>query len=241
MNLFTYWEKSSQSCGKVPALIKLCRETVVKYCEDDFNIKFLNPRKVKRLIHLPEGTWQMRNIAMRTDIIRARILKKFGGLWLDSDLIVLDSLKEVKEKLKENEFVGYKKTSHGDNHIPNNFFACKAECESITGYVKTQNKILYNKNQIGWSELGAKALTPNVKNAYLFEEKRIQPIPWQEQEKFYKEGEADLPEDALCCVYFNNAQAVREKITDLRFLMNAEEVLNKDIMLVAIIKQALNE
>lgn len=237
--LWLYWEKSSQACKNTPALIKLCRKTVAKYCREDFDIRLVGPLEVKKLVYISEEVWGMSNIAMRADVIRARLLQKYGGLWLDSDLIVLKSLKEVKDKLKKYEFVGYKKESYGDSHIPNNFFACKPNCNSINNYVREQNKRLYQKGVLDWNELGAKALTGGVENAYLYKENKIQPIPWQEQSKFYKSKEVKLPKDSLVCVYFNNAQASRDYIPDLRYIISEEKALKMDIALIKILKKAL--
>ena len=238
--LFLYWEKSALSGGKEPGLIKLCRKTIAKYCRDDFEIRFVGPREVMKLVDIPEDVWKFTNIPMRADVIRGRLLRDYGGVWLDSDAIVMRSMKEIKEKLKDHDFVGYRKTSHGDNHIPVNFMASVPGGDTIREYVREQNRMLYNNSSMAWNELGAKPLTRAISSgAYLYDEDYFQPIPWQEQEKFYKKGDRDIPEKSFVCMYFNNGQKVRKDIPDLRYIISEEEVLDMNIGLTNMLRKSL--
>jgi ferredoxin len=46
-------------------------------------------------------------IAHRVDYYRVLLLNKYGGLYLDADIIVLNDLKDIIDKLKENDYIGF--------------------------------------------------------------------------------------------------------------------------------------
>ena len=46
-------------------------------------------------------------ILQKADYIRIALLQKYGGMWLDSDIIVYKSLKPLFEHLKHYDFVGF--------------------------------------------------------------------------------------------------------------------------------------
>ena len=46
-------------------------------------------------------------IPQKADYIRLAILNKYGGIWLDSDIIVFKSLLPLVNKLKEIDYIGF--------------------------------------------------------------------------------------------------------------------------------------
>ena len=108
--LWVYWDNID---GKnTPEYIKLCRETMWKHCQKDFIIVELNKEKIMKF--LPELLTDKRiqydknlKIQHKVDYYRILLLKKYGGLYLDADTIVLKNPIEVFNRLKKHDFVGF--------------------------------------------------------------------------------------------------------------------------------------
>lgn len=111
--LWLYWE------GQEPNYIKLCYKTVLKHCSKDFNIIRLNEKTIFN--YLPEfkskNLDKYLSIPQKTDIYRYNLLYKYGGVWLDSDIIVFSSLVGLYKHLNEYDYVGA--GCHSNKCIPN--------------------------------------------------------------------------------------------------------------------------
>jgi hypothetical protein len=106
--LWLYWDNIDNK--PTPAYIELCHETVVKNCSKSFEIKILNKDIVKD--YLPElkdyeKYLEKLKIAHKVDFYRILLLYKYGGMYMDSDIIVLKDPIEVIDRLYDNDFVGF--------------------------------------------------------------------------------------------------------------------------------------
>jgi hypothetical protein len=100
----------SSDLGKeTPAYITLCLKTVDKNCHE-FNIIRLNKNNIYD--YLPELEKYIDKInkliiAHRVDIYRIYLLYKYGGIYMDADIIVLRNPIEITKKLEQYDFVGF--------------------------------------------------------------------------------------------------------------------------------------
>lgn len=89
---FTYWE------GQCPAYITLCHETLARH-NPDFVVLSKNDVDqadfMQDLVN-DEFYWRLMP-AHRADLIRIRYLEQFGGFWIDSDFIALNSFDVIAE------------------------------------------------------------------------------------------------------------------------------------------------
>jgi hypothetical protein len=130
--LWQYWE------GEMPDYISLCLETVDKHCSNDFNIVRLNQNNIKD--YLPElndesfkkyiGNINNLIIPQKVDIYRIMLLYKYGGMYIDTDIIVLQNPIKILDKLNEFDFIG---------------FGCTGEICKY-GYGKPSNWLLISKS-----------------------------------------------------------------------------------------------
>lgn len=90
--LWTYWETPKN--GSRPPYLDLCEETWHRHCGDDFKIVKVTPETVQDYVPdlIPEWR-QIPVLAHKADYLRAVLVQRFGGIWLDSDIIVLKNLK----------------------------------------------------------------------------------------------------------------------------------------------------
>lgn len=105
--LWLYWETPEDSTK--PAYIELCHDTILHNCKDDFDIRFLSPKNLTQYFDqesLPSSLHKLR-IPQKADYIRLLALSTYGGMWLDSDIIVFRSLSPLMRVLNKHDFAGF--------------------------------------------------------------------------------------------------------------------------------------
>ena len=83
MKIFTYWE------GPRPEYLDLCRETLYRKCSLD--IVELTPENVDKWF----GPLPNIPINLKVDWLKANLIYKYGGFWLDADMVVVKDLAEL--------------------------------------------------------------------------------------------------------------------------------------------------
>ena len=106
--IFTFWEPK----GKIPGYLRLCIKTWKKFFPD-YEIQIMDYKKLRH--YLGETLFSdiiCKNMAlsMQADAIRVALLKKYGGIWMDTDMgfifasnnssILNEWLNQVIEKVK---------------------------------------------------------------------------------------------------------------------------------------------
>ena len=84
--IFTFWEPHE----KIPGYLRLCIKTWKKFLPD-YEIKILDYKNVKDYIGeklFSIITYKKMTLQAQSDAIRVALLKKFGGIWMDTDTII---------------------------------------------------------------------------------------------------------------------------------------------------------
>lgn len=163
--LWVYWENLNNST--MPEYIKLCRETLWKHCYDSFVVVELDEQNIKRFLpelDIPEDLI----IQHKVDYYRIALLKKYGGLYLDSDIIVMRDPIEIIHKLDNSDFIGFgctgNKCTNGSGYPSNAIMASRPNGILMTNILnaldvklKTKSKIPFDYFDLGkyviWQEL----------------------------------------------------------------------------------------
>lgn len=106
------WILWFQGIENAPDLVKKCYESVKKYLPNR-NIIIINEKNYKDYIEIPEYIEQKRKKGLITmahfsDIIRVKLLNKYGGLWIDATVYLTNAPDNV---LFENKLFVYKEVS----------------------------------------------------------------------------------------------------------------------------------
>jgi mannosyltransferase OCH1-like enzyme len=106
--LWIYWENKDEK--PTPPIIEICLEIMIKRLSNNFRIIKLDQNSINE--YIPEI--KERNhildkliIAHRVDYYRVLLLNKYGGLYLDADIIVLNNLEDIIEKLRDYDYIGF--------------------------------------------------------------------------------------------------------------------------------------
>ena len=234
--IWMYWEDAPGK--RKPDYLKLCFETIVKN-KGNNEIIVVTPENVKDFLpDISPRIFKIRKIAHRADYIRGRLLHKYGGIWLDSDVIILKPL-DLSAYLVENDFVGYGK-DEGEPSI--NFFAAKANSPLLKSWVDGMDKKLlglFPKYKLKWTEIGYNILWPYSRDYQYSHIKYelIAPIGWQDWEKYFdtKLKLRDLiSEETIAMMLFN------KNMFDRLENMNREEIMNSQTLLGEAFRYALD-
>lgn len=148
MKIWMYWE------GPLPEWIRLCQESIKKHSGGEFIIlddkSFDQIRTEDRDIPI-----EKLYVAHRADFIRAYVLKHFGGLWFDSDCIVMFDLKPLLETCKSWDFIAYKQQS---GRLSNSLLGCKEDSITANDFYSAIVAKLRKALKINWTEIGETCL-----------------------------------------------------------------------------------
>jgi hypothetical protein len=106
-HIWLYWENKENSTK--PEYLSLCYETIVKNCGEKFKVHLLDENTIYE--YLPninkDFLKKLTKIPMKADYIRYQLLYHYGGIWLDTDVLVFKNLDYLLQKLVEYEYVGF--------------------------------------------------------------------------------------------------------------------------------------
>jgi hypothetical protein len=104
--IWMYWETLP---GKVkPGYIDLCINSVKFNCSKCFNVIVLDNNTI--FDYLPEIKnidLSNLNLPQKVDYYRYALLEKYGGVWLDADILVIKCICPFFEKLNKHDYVGF--------------------------------------------------------------------------------------------------------------------------------------
>ena len=95
--IWCYWE--TMKGKKKPAYIDLCYDSLLHNCKDCFDIILLNERNIHT--YLPNINTRISSLSIphKTDYYRYALLEKYGGIWIDADIIVTRCLSPLYKQL----------------------------------------------------------------------------------------------------------------------------------------------
>ena len=237
--LWLYWEDIS---NKRPAYIDMCIETVYLHCNTDFDIHMVTPDTLTNYIDMPYGLDRFTDVAHKADYIRYLLLLKYGGMWLDCDMIVLRPLTDILHKLNQYYFI----SRGNDTSISINFLVAQKcnpifyNCVSVI-QDKIRSRPIDKPISFNWTEIGSSLITPFVKqydNKYIYGNYQFAPIRWDESILFtYPE---DKTPDISNCYTVAISNRVQERNNTSIFTMSKNEILNSPTVFGSIFRGAYN-
>jgi hypothetical protein len=249
-NIWLYWEHRP-GVSIEPPHVRLCRKAIYRHA-GNATVHLVTPENLyDYLPDFPKKAENIRvknsndsSIALKCDVIRAMLLKKYGGLYLDSDTIPLKPMGNIFNHFQEYDFVGMQCETHGDNHIPVGVYGSRLNGVVLSEYVAGIRRKLFFKilirRKFGWTSLGQSILTRVVNRhrelCHLWPENLVQPITYHRQKLFSSteiEPEDIIPPDAL---FFTLYHSVFE--TELAGITE-DELLRGNMLVSKVFRQAL--
>lgn len=190
--VWTYWE------GPCPTWVRACRRTMLRHLP---NLRLLDPASFAALRRgdPDEGidTGHL-HVAHRADFIRAFLLQRFGGLWIDADCLVMQPLDEVLQLLRQHDFVAHRAR---EGVLSNAFIGARPGSRIAAAYYERVRKVVATRQRFSWNWLGGGLLTEMVRaDPAGFHElpcERVQPVCWSRPQDFLALGSPQQHEAAL--------------------------------------------
>lgn len=194
--IWQYWETKGEKPAFVDELHALAKRN------SGVRVVLVTPQNINR--YLPDRPpWldRMDELAHKADIIRVMLVKRHGGMWLDSDAMVLRDLNFIFDHLAGHDFVGFNLSGGIDEaplHTSVNCFAARPNSKVVTAWGKKQRKFMQRLAKSpaaikvpGWNAVGSRILD-RVCAEYLNEVKllpfrSICPVLWNESGAFTSE------------------------------------------------------
>jgi hypothetical protein len=175
--VWLYWE------GPCPEWVRTCHRTIFKHAPtarlldwESFNSLWDRDRDLDL---------QLLCVAHRADFVRAFLLARFGGFWIDSDCLLMQYLTPLLKDLARVQFIAHRERS---GYISNAFIGAPAGSPVAERFYQTVVSTLRNRRPIGWIELGGEPLTQLLRTEASWRElpcEQIQPICWSKPESFF--------------------------------------------------------
>jgi hypothetical protein len=172
----------------------------------------------------------------RADFIRAYLLHHHGGLWLDSDFVLLRPFDELAELPAEVTFAGYREDG-GD--FANGLMFSRPGDPVLRHLYATVCEHLREARPINWLEIGSGALRGGIEShseaVHELDAELVCPIPWHQAARLEAPGSAEaLITPERWGVMLSNASASEQLRQKSR-----EAVLHEDSILGDLLRRTL--
>lgn len=185
-NVFLYWE------GKEYSTINILRKLIYIHSnnQENYKIHLLTDKNIKEYIEVPEQFDYLR-VEHKADYIRVQVILKYGGIWLDSDTLVMTDLSELFEILETKDGFFIKEENW---KICNGVFGANANCKIMKMWSKQVNESLLDASNKEWTEFGAKILNKEKFLKEIYKKSKVfnglndmYPIGWKQCPYFFLE------------------------------------------------------
>jgi hypothetical protein len=201
--VWTYWE------GVMPEWIRLTLGTITSHAEIH---KHIDPEQFDSLWDCDRDIKiSSLYVAHRADFIRAFLLWRYGGLWIDADCIVLKPLAQIIEPLMNIDFAVF---SHANGRLGNSFIYAAPDSHVAAAYFERVKLLLRCGGKRTWRSLGGDAIERAIESSdrkvHFFPQHLIQPIMWHEPLRYFvvareSRHAARFQKSAICYMLSNHA------------------------------------
>lgn len=164
--IWMFWETLPNK--NKPGYIDLCYKSVIHNCSNCFNIVYLNESNIKKYIpEIKNYNISELKIQHKADIYRYLLLKKYGGLWIDADILVLKCLCKYYKNLDNYDYIGFgcgynkefcKKSLYGYGSPLNWIMGSKPNTKYLNCIISNVDEKLKNNTKVNYHDIGRSVL-----------------------------------------------------------------------------------
>lgn len=193
---------------------------------------------------LPEEILRIPELAHKADMIRSRLVQRYGGMWLDSDALVLKDLNWLFDYLADYDFVAFNDGGALTSSRPwvrVNCFLSNPNGTVVSEWVEQQAS-KFPRLQYDWQEVGTDALHPiclaHAPRVRVLPFALICPIPWNHVARFLSRWHQPTAEEmAETSVVMLSNKAVSDRASRLQ-RMTIEQIRRDSIYLSHWVRRA---
>jgi len=147
-NVYIYW------IGKEYKLISILRNLIYLHSTNGkgYNVILITEKNISDYIKDIPNYFKKLCPAHQADFIRINVISEYGGIWLDSDTLVLDSLDSLFDLIENQDGFFIKENN---TILCNGIFGSKANTPLMIKWKKQMRNLLdIKKGKISWTEIG---------------------------------------------------------------------------------------
>jgi len=220
-----YWEDRP---GRTQApYLRLCQETVER--NGGLPVVVVGRDSAHDYVELDGDRWRdLPSPVYRSDYLRTRLLHAHGGLWVDSDTIVLEPLSSLLEPLHRYEIVGFGEEAGG--RLYNGLLAGRRGSELMGAWMDAQDEAIEG-GLSSYAELGQDISWSMIApGAGYWPLARVAPVMWWEWRRFASRLDSParvLAADPVTVVLWNSAMDGRFGSLDESELLGGRTLLSR--------------
>lgn len=234
--IWTYWENRDGS-PEPPPIIGGCLESMERN-GGGRRVEILTPDSVERVAPGIDPRWRsIENLANLADYVRAHVLAKHGGLWLDADTILLRDPKPLFEMLTTHEVATFR---NFDGTPGAEVFACRPHAGAVEGWAAAQAELMdrteYRVSH--YTEIGSSLFATTIErsNVHWVDRSLVMPIPWTDTRTMMSRVHSlrgSLPGDAITLGVYGNWKVLANRSRD--------ELMSSKVFTCRVLRRALDE
>jgi len=152
-NIFIYW------VGKEYKLIRILRDLMTLHSKNGkgYKMNFITDKNIREYMKDIPDYFNSLSPVHQADIIRVHVVCEYGGIWLDSDTIVMDKLDSLFDIIDRKDGFLMKENNL---YLVNGVFGSKKRTPLMKRWKKEIMDVLDKKQgkNIGWTDIGSSIL-----------------------------------------------------------------------------------
>ena len=200
--VWQYWEKKD---GRdIPGYIAYCMERTRRQCAiDGLKYVLITPENLTKYIpanKIPNNYYLLEEIAHRADYVRVAALLYYGGFWVDSDCLIIDSLRPLFDDItkRRNDIVYFDISEKDDDvEVQIGLLGSKQFNSIYYKWYTRINTVLKKSVNFDWTAIGGdllrKIINRDNKSKILCydQDETTYPLHWTQASDFFKVGNSD--------------------------------------------------
>lgn len=237
--IWQYWETRGKKPAFVDGLHRLAQRN--SGCE----VVQVTPQTLAQYLpEMPRDIEKIGEMAHKADMLRAMLVARYGGMWLDSDAIVLQDLNWMFDLLEHHEFVGFNDAAQLSAAKPwmrINCFLSRPGGVIATEWVRQQHA-KFPRTQFEWEEIGTELLHPicltHSALVHVLPFETICPIPWNRVEEFERPAQDAAAVVQGCSMVMLSNASLKQRAPQLR-RQSCHDIAAGDALVSGIMRLAL--
>jgi hypothetical protein len=161
-NIFMYW------VGKEYSLVGLLRNLIYMHSNsgNGYTVNLITDQNIQDYVGILPDHFCKLHPAHQADFVRVSVLCDYGGIWLDSDTLVIDTLDPLFDCIERND--GFFILQNNDT-LWNGIFGSKKGTPLLVEWKERVISRLQNISNISWNTIGSDILTDIHKYTNMFD------------------------------------------------------------------------
>jgi hypothetical protein len=156
VDCFQYWDTGLE--GMPPMIRYIYDHNLDQSKKYNFNLILITDKNINEYCQ-PHSRFFKLKSNFKSDIVRYNLLDKYGGIWLDTDIIITKDLNILYNNLLNSKYYGIVDVENKHNHYGCASLVIKKDSELSKFCINYLNNYLDSNKPLKWGEIGPQIIT----------------------------------------------------------------------------------